>query len=227
MNGVHLFVWVVFLIALVFLGWFFTKRIKKDAQIRKEQQRIYEEKKKKYKYLKPGVFDECPNEDIVTAVLIHCMRKEDENFDDYFDLMTNGEKVIYGIYQVSSSLQGQNPSLHSFFLSPATKPYVPIIDDIFEQVGSHEIAGLVKAARRFAEIIENDEDDDEDDPEMGDYTRYNFSDFTNEFLSLVNSTNLTEKMTQFILNHKEDFYDNNIPEEELENGDEDNEGISE
>ena len=25
------------------------------------------------------------------------------------------------------------------------------------------------------EIIENDEEDDEDDPEMGDYSRYNFS----------------------------------------------------
>ena len=32
-------------------------------------------------------------------------------------------------------------------------------------------------------------------------------------------------MTQFILDHKEDFYDQDIPEEE--NGDEDNEGISE
>ena len=76
----------------------------------------------------------------------------------------------------------------------------------------------MRAARRFAEIIENDEEDDEDDPEMGDFSRYNFSDFTNEFVSLVNTTNLNEKITRFILDHKEDFYDTDIPKEIDGNG---------
>jgi hypothetical protein len=98
--------------------------------------------------------------------------------------------------------------------------------DIFEEVGAHDIAELMRAARRFAEIIENDEEDDEDDPEMGDFSRYNFSDFTNEFVSLVNTTNLNEKITRFILEHKEDFYDTDIPKEIDENGDEIDEGIS-
>lgn len=227
MSWQILLVWVLFIGSLVFLSYFFMKRIKKNKEIRKERQKAYEEKREKYTYLRPGVFDECPREDVSAAVLFHCIRKEDEDFDHYFDKMSYPEKVIYGIYQVSSSLEGPGASLHSFFLSPSNKPYVPIIVDIFEEVGAHEIADLMKAARRFAEIIENDEEDDENDPDMGIYTRYNFTDFTNEFVAMVSTTNLNEKLTKYILDHKEDFYDYDIPEEIEENGVEDNEGISE
>ncbi len=182
-----------------------------------------EEKKERYSYLRPGVLDVCPREDVTAAALFHCMRKENDDFDHYFENMNESEKTVYGIYMLTTSLEGRNHSLHSFFLSPATQPYVPIVVDIFERVGSHELADLMKAAKRFAEIIENDEDDDEDDPEMGDYARYNFSDFTNEFITLVSTTNLNEKLTQYVLEHKEDFYDNDIPEQESIEGDEDNE----
>ena len=186
----------------------------------------YLERKEKYTYLRPGIFDTCPREDVSAAAIFHCIRKEDEDFDHYFEKMNYSEKVVFGIYQVSLSLEGQGSSIHSFFLSPSNRPFVPIIVDIFEEVGAHDIAELMRAARRFAEIIENDEEDDEDDPEMGDFSRYNFSDFTNEFVSLVNTTNLNEKITRFILEHKEDFYDTDIPKEIDENGDEIDEGIS-
>ena len=137
--------------------------------------------------------------------------------------MNESEKTVYGIYMITTSLEGRNASLHSFFLSPASQPFVPMIVDIFEKIGAHELADLMKAARRFAEIIENDEDDDEDDPEMGDYSRYNFTDFTNEFITLVSTTNVNEKLTQYVLDHKEDFYDYEIPEEDLKEGVENNE----
>ena len=211
MSWKILLVWVLFIAALMFLSYFFTKRVKMNKEIRKQIQTEEAARKQKYTYLKPGIFDECPREDVSAAALFHCIRKEDEDFDHYFENMNESEKVVYGIYQVGLTLQGQGASLHSFFLSPSTKPFVPIIVDIFEKVGSHELADLMRAARRFAEIIENDEDDDEDDPEMGDYSRYNFSDFTNEFATLVSTTNLNEKITNFILDNKEDFYDKYIP----------------
>ncbi|WP_028043789.1 DMP19 family protein [Candidatus Stoquefichus massiliensis] len=227
MDWKIMLVWVLFIGSLVFLGYFFIKRIKKNKQIQKEAQRAYQERREKYTYLKPGIFDECPREDVSAAALFHCLRKEAEDFDHYFENMTHPEIVVYGIYLVSSSIEGSGGSLHSFFLSPANKPFVPMIVDIFEEVGSHEIADLMRAARRFAEIIENDEEDDENDPDMGDYTRYNFTDFTNEFIAMVSTTNLNEKLIKYILDHKEDFYDYNIPEETNENGVEEDEGISE
>lgn len=226
MDWKIMLVWVLFIGSLVFLGYFFMKRVRNNKLIRQQMQAEYQARKEKYTYLRPGVFDTCPREDVSAAALFHCMRKEDEDFEHYFDNFNHSERVIFGVYQVSLSLEGQGASLHSFFLSPSTRPYVPMIVDIFEEIGSHEIADLLKAARRFAEIIENDEEDNDDDPEMGDYSRYNFSDFTNEFVSMVNTTNLNEKLTDYILKHKEDFYDDNIPEEYLEIGDETDEGIS-
>ena len=226
MRTVDLIVWALFIGALIFLGSFFTKRVKDNKKIRQQMQMEYLERKEKYTYLRPGIFDTCPREDVSAAAIFHCIRKEDEDFDHYFEKMNYSEKVVFGIYQVSLSLEGQGSSIHRFFLSPSNRPFVPIVVDIFEEVGAHDIAELMRAARRFAEIIENDEEDDEDDPEMGDFSRYNFSDFTNEFVSLVNTTNLNEKITRFILDHKEDFYDTDIPKEIDGNGDEIDERIS-
>lgn len=219
----QLIVWVLFIGTLIFLGYFFMKRVNEGKAQRKKIAMQYEEKKEKYSYLRPGVLDSCPREDVTAAALFHCMRKENDDFDNYFEKMNESEKTLYGIYQITSSLDGRNPSLHSFFLSPANQSYVPIVVEIFERVGAHELADLMKAAKRFAEIIENDEDDDEDDPEMGDYSRYNFSDFTNEFITLVSTTNLSEKLTQYVLEHKDDFYDYDIPESDVTKGDEENE----
>lgn len=201
------------IVSLSFLGYFFGKRIRANKKKMKEAQMVYYAKKEKYSYLKPGVFEECPREDVTAAALFHCMRKEEDDFENYLDNMNDSEKLLYGIYQATSTIDGPQASLHSFFLSPVTEPYVKEIDTYFEKVGSHELADLMKAARRFAEIIENNEEDDEDDPEMGQYSRYNFSDFTNEFVTLVGSTNLSEKLINFVLEHKEDFYDNDIPED--------------
>ena len=216
-------IWGLFIAALIFLGYFFMKRINEGKAQRQKALLEYEEKKEKYSYLRPGVLDVCPREDVTAAALFHCMRKENDDFDHYFEKMNESERTVYGIYMITSSLEGRNASLHSFFLSPASQPFVPMIVDIFEKIGAHELADLMKAARRFAEIIENDEDDDEDDPEMGDYSRYNFTDFTNEFITLVSTTNVNEKLTQYVLDHKEDFYDYEIPEEDLKEGVENNE----
>ena len=216
-------IWGLFIAALIFLGYFFMKRINEGKAQRQKALLEYEEKKEKYSYLRPGVLDVCPREDVTAAALFHCMRKENDDFEHYFEQMNESEKTVYGIYMITTSLEGRNASLHSFFLSPASQPFVPMIVDIFEKIGAHELADLMKAARRFAEIIENDEDDDEDDPEMGDYSRYIFNDFTNEFITLVSTTNVNEKLTQYVLDHKEDFYDYEIPEEDLKEGVENNE----
>lgn len=216
-------IWGLFIAALIFLGYFFMKRINEGKAQRQKALLEYEEKKEKYSYLRPGVLDVCPREDVTAAALFHCMRKENDDFEHYFEQMNESEKTVYGIYMITTSLEGRNASLHSFFLSPASQPFVPMIVYIFEKIGAHELADLMKAARRFAEIIENDEDDDEDDPEMGDYSRYNFTDFTNEFITLVSTTNVNEKLTQYVLDHKEDFYDYEIPEEDLKEGVENNE----
>lgn len=214
MKVSHLIVWFLFIATVLFLGFFFMKRMKANKKAQAEAMEKYEAKKAKYMYLKPGAFDDCPRDDVTAAALFHCMRKEDEDFEHFLDNFNHSEKLLYAIYQITQTLNGPNASLHSFFLSPATQPYVSEIVDMFNEIGAYELADLMRAARRFAEIIENDLEDDENDPEMGDYSKYNFSDFTNEFVTLVSSTNLTDKLIDFVLDHKEDFYDYDIPETE-------------
>lgn len=211
METSHIIVWVIFAITMVYLSIFFGLRIKRDAKRKAAAKNAYRNQKLKYSYLKPGILDECPREEVNAAALFHLIRKEEDDFENYFENLNYSEKVVYGIYLLSNTLTGKNASIRSFFISPATQCFVPIIDEIFEEIGAHDIAELVRAARKFHYILENDLEDDEDD--LGEYSRYNFSDFTNGYAAMVNSANINEKMTKYILEHKEDFYDENIPEE--------------
>ena len=90
MRTVDLVVWVLFIGALIFLGYFFTKRVKDNKKIRQQMQMEYLERKEKYTYLRPGIFDTCPREDVSAAAIFHCIRKEDEDFDHYFEKMIDG-----------------------------------------------------------------------------------------------------------------------------------------
>lgn len=210
MKTSHIIVWILFIAMLIYLGFFFYIFLKRRSKAKKEARASYIDKQLKYSYLKPGTLDECPREDVNAAVLFSLMRREEEDFENYFDKLNYSQKVVYGIYLLSNSLTGKNPTLRSFFISPGTACFVPIIDKIFDDIGAHDIADLLRAAYKFHNILENDLDDDDD---MGEYSRYNFSDFTHTYAALVNSTNINERITKFILEHKEDFYDENIPEE--------------
>ena len=72
-------------------------------------------KKERYSYLRPGVLEACPREDVTAAALFHCMRKENDDFEHYFEQMNESERTVYGIYMITTSLEGRNASLHSFF----------------------------------------------------------------------------------------------------------------
>ena len=87
MQMIYAMIWILFIAAVVFLGIFFGKRLGKMKQEKQQAKLEYENKKEKYSYLKPGVLDDCPREDVAAAVLFHCMRKEDEDFDHYFENM--------------------------------------------------------------------------------------------------------------------------------------------
>ena len=83
-------VWGLFIAALLFLGFFFMKRINEGKAQRQKAMLEYEEKKERYSYLRPGVLDVCPREDVTAAALFHCMRKENDDFDHYFEKMIDG-----------------------------------------------------------------------------------------------------------------------------------------
>ena len=221
MNTTYLIVWALFGIVCVFILYFYSKRMIQLSKDKKIQQGILLEKQAKYEYLKPGSLDEVDEDHIDEPVLFKLMRVENE-YDDYYEHMNHSEHVIHGIYSLNQSLTGKNASIQSFFESPGTECYVNDIQDYFEEIGAHQLHDLVAAVKRLIEIIDNDEDDDEDDPIMGIYSRYNFTDFSQEYVSLLATTNVHSKICKYILDHKEDFYDDDITEsnEEMEDEDE-------
>lgn len=210
MKTSHLIVWAISGIILFILGYFLLRRLRANKADEREEQVQLAIKQDDYKYLKPGILDEIPENDILTAVLFHCMRKEDEDIENDTDTFNESENVVYSIYQLSQTVSGKHGNIHSFFISPSTKKYIDIIVDAFKKVGAIDLAELMTAARYFSQIIEDEnyvEDPEKEEEIMGIYANYNYSDYTNEFATLVSTTNLQNKLYQFVLDHKEDFYD--------------------
>ncbi|MCD7894830.1 MAG: DUF4375 domain-containing protein [Erysipelotrichaceae bacterium] len=210
MTTSNIIVWVLAIIMFLFLGYFLVRRLRSNRADEKEEAMQLAIKQEDYKYLKPGILDEISRGDILTAVIFHCMRKEDEDFDNETDTFNHSETVVYSIYQLSQTVSGKSGSIHSFFISPSTKKYIDDIVGAFEEVGAIDLAELMTAAKYFSKIIEDEnyvEDAQKEEEIMGIYANYNYSDYTNEFATLVSTTNLQDKIIDFILDHKEDFYD--------------------
>ena len=67
----------------------------------------------------------------------------------------------------------------------------------------YDIAHLLEESEKLAILIENDQEDEID--ETSEYATYNFSDFTNEFVSLLRSSGIGDKLGEYIKEHKESF----------------------
>ncbi len=236
MDTSYIVVWVIAIIIFLFLGYFFVRRLRSNRADEKDRAMQLAIKQEDYKFLKPGILDECPEEDILTAVLFHCMRKEEEDFDNETNTFNESETIVYSIYQLCQTVSGKHGNLHSFFISPSTKKYIDIIVDAFRKVGAIDLAELMTAAKYFSQIMEDEnyiEDPKKEEEIMGIYANYNYSDFTNEFATLVSTTKVEDKLVAYIMDHKEDFYDydHDFSVDEIEDVDDedniDNEEITE
>ena len=207
---------IIMLISSFVIAPFVYFGLKKWLSINKEKKeamKVVAAKRAYYNVLTREKLDNCPKEELGDAAVIHVLRKESEDYDHVYENLNHSERIIYIVYEIMNSLQKKDATMRTFFESDFYKPFYPLLDKAFYELGCIELGDLMKAARRLAEIIENDEDDDDDDPEMGDYSRYNFGDFTNEFRTLVISLGLNERLTDFIEKNKEDFIDEGIEDD--------------
>lgn len=206
-------IWILFLAGLLFLAMFIGKRMGAMKKAQKIAQKQFQENREKYRVFTSNMFDEVPDNELIHAVLLHIMGKEDARFEGEViediplaNLLTHGEMLMYTIYQVELSTGGGRGSIHSFFIEDTYAPYRPFVEEAFSVVNCHELAALMKAAARLAEIIELDLDDDQNDIE-GDYATYNFADYTNELMSLLKSTAVVERAGIYVRANKEQFID--------------------
>ena len=210
---------MILLISAVIMGPLFYFAIKKWLSINKQKReamRVIAEKRAYYNILTREKLENCPKEDLGDAAVVHVLRKESEDYDNVYKNLNHSERVIYVIYEIMNSLKNNNDTLRTFFEGDFYKPFFPMVDKVFYELGCIELGDLMKAARRFNEIIQNDIEEDDDDPELGDYSNYNFADFTNEFRTLVISLNLRNRLNEFVEKNKEDFIDEGMEDDHPE-----------
>lgn len=192
-------VWIVFGVLMSYISFFIMLRIRRKKRQRVAQQLAKAELLDEYNNLTTDKILSCPDEDLVDVVLGSLNEKEDK-YEDFFERITHPERVIYGIISLNDCISG-GTGIRPFFHSPATERFVPVIDQYLDEIGAYDAALVVRYARRLDEIIENDLDDED----MGEYSTYNFSDFTHEYITLVAGTNFMTKIYDYIRSHAESF----------------------
>ena len=200
METFNLMVWIFFMGAVFFLSFFAIKKINQNKRKKRENEAKILEFRLENEILTSEKFDKLKIEELYQAVVFSVMKKEDDD-EDFFDHLTRGEKVVYGIYQLNSSISSTT-GLRSFFLSPASEQFGHEIDTYFDELRAVQIADLLRSAKKFNDVLESGNQSDE---EIGEYATYNFSDYTHEYVTLIAGTNFDEKLNLYIKNNKEMF----------------------
>lgn len=219
MSGATLSNEMIFLISAIIMApliYFGMKRWIANSKLKKKLLREVAEKRAYYRVLTRGKIESCPKEELGDAAVIHVLRKESEDYDHVYERLNHSEKLVYIIYEIMNSLRQNDATLRTFFEGDFYQPFFPMVDEVFYELGCIELGDLMKAARRFNEIIQNDLEEDEDDEELGDYSNYNFADYTNEFRTLVISLNLKNRLNDFVEKNKDDFIDEGIEDDHPE-----------
>ena len=202
----------------VFLFSFYGKKFKQLKEKRKQYEEKLAQEKDMFSHLTSDVFDKIEPIDLTRAVIFHINAQEDRLYeDDNYDgniipYLTHEELLIYTMYQLECSLEGGRGSIHSFFITEPYCNYRPYYKEAFETMKCYDIAHLLEEAEKLAILIENDQEDEID--ETSEYATYNFSDFTNEFVSLLRSSGIGDKLGEYIKEHKESFIEKDDENEE-------------
>lgn len=216
MSGATMSNEMIMLISSFVIAPFVYFGLKKWLSINKEKKeamKVVAAKRAYYNVLTREKLDKCPKEELGDAAVIHVLRKESEDYDNVYNNLNYNEKVVYVIYEIMNCLRQSNDTLRTFFDNDFYVPFFPLVDEAFYKLGCVELGDLMKAARRFNEIIKNDIDEEDDDEELGDYSNYNYADFTNEFRTLVISLNLRNRLNEFVDKNREDFIDEGLEDD--------------
>lgn len=164
--------------------------------------------KEENKHFTSEKFDACSNQDLVNLIVARIGDLEDED-ENFLDKLNMEERTVYGISQLNECVS-TTKTIRSFFETPAYSVYADELETYFNNLREPQIAELVKSAKRLNEIMENGEEDED----MGDYSSYNFSDFTHEYITMIAGTDFMPKLTKYIREHKESFIEGDEQNEE-------------
>lgn len=200
-QTVFMIIWTFFYASLFVAAFVFIRLFLKNRRRKAKQSERLNAFKDKYAKLTPELIDECEDENLTGAIVLECQKKEDED-EDYYTHLNEVEQTVYGIYNINSCLSS-SIGLRSFFITPSMEPFVKDLDVIFNRVKAPEFISLLRAAQHLNDVMEGVAEDDEND--TGEYAKYNFSDFTSAYKSMIAGTNFEKKVIAYIRENKDQF----------------------
>ena len=193
--------WLAFTGIMIFMTIFIMKRRRRNRKRALAEKIKMEEIKQQFSVITSDNFDDIPD-DKLYEVLTARLEQKDIDDEDYIYNMTEAEQTLYAVYLMNESVSATH-GIRSFFGSPSTEPFVPIIGDIYRRFGAMDIADLLESAYKLFNVLENGAEDDDE----SEYSRYNFSDYTHEYVTRVVGTDFNTKLNRYVREHKEEFFD--------------------
>ena len=167
-----------------------------------EMMAAYTKKQETFRHIDADLFDATPDEEIKEGILIHIFNKEDEDFEHLNENLTSGERVVYTLYQMEIAVDQGRGSVYQFFNSPS-KEYLPYLKDSFLAVGSPVLADLMD--KITALVVQEQTGTPIDDETEMDEDAPTFQSYTYDYMDLVESEHLNDKIVAYIRANREDF----------------------
>ena len=199
------YIYFLLILGLLFIGISFLKRLNAVKKMRQEALNKYDETKEEFKTLTSTQFDEIKVDELTHAVIFRIMEKDESRDPNVplVSLLSHPEKLIYTIYLVELSMGGGRGSIHSFFLDEQYQDFVSFSQEAFEAVQMFTVSKLMEGASNLAKVIEEEKEDDIE----GEYSNYNFADFTAQIMGELKSSAIVTIAGQYIKDHKDQFID--------------------
>ena len=147
-NWLYVVIFIVLLIAMIFIWKQALKAAKKNSQTRRELMTKLDRLKalsEKYKSLTASAISEIPDSDLIDVVMIQIWRKlgsEKEEMEN-FKLLSLNEKDIYTAWYIREEVT--NDGFFSFFRN-CGHVLSGLSQNVFDHIGLYELDGVMKTA---------------------------------------------------------------------------------
>lgn len=188
---------------ILLVAWIIMVVIAASKTLKKQQNEImaaYQEKQETYRHIDSELFDKTPDQELQDAIMVHIFDKEDEDFEHLKEHLTPAELVVYTAYQMDICVDQGRGSVDRFFSGPS-KEYLPHLIDAYQALGSEALVNVMQKAVDLA--IQNQSGQYSE--EMLGEDAPTFQSLTLDYLDLIESEGLNDKIVAYIRAHKKDF----------------------
>jgi len=180
------------------------RKLMKQQKI--EFERI-QEQREKYQTIDSQTFDQIPDEELTMAIVYRVWNKEDQDFENLFENLSDGEKTIYTIFLAQSAIENGRNTFANFF-TEANQLYYPLLIDSYQKVEcSKAVVVVLEKLIDYHNALMKEDDMLDFDVEEEAEPLPSYDLFTLDYLDAIKEDQLDEKLVSYIRKNKNDFVD--------------------